>query len=533
MGVEVQDVSKEQKIILTWMPHMIALVFMLKHLKAGTHKSSAIANDPGMIACTDGSTVWYGKTYDEIEPSGRVYVFIHELMHGILRHGTRFALIRLQKGVLFSVLANYAADAIINEGIDQEPISKTNYCRMPEKFPGIRMSTIHKIIKEAIDFSGEEPPADYDPKATIGLQMEQVYDWLVWAYDAVRRKRRENAEKNKNSNGAGAKSKGKGKGQGQKQPGGSPGSGSGEGGEETDQEPGESNKSGEGEQQDSDGDPADNVPPAEQTQIERIVNSEKAWDVIDEVREVLEELAKGTSINDLIARANGQIDEARGKIASIVQGLKMQGIGQGNMLLALESDLPPPVVPWDHILRRTVTRSLGTRLTDSYNKLGVSTKAALAMGRKPMFQPGTTIFTERPRILTVLDVSGSHLGELKQCFSEVWSIARMKNAAVDLITFDDGVQQMMEVKDIRDFQKILDEGITGGGGTSLSNVFKEIKKMRTPYRSCVIMTDGYLSPPDNTEGISLIWMITAGGTSSGLEGTGTIINLPDYMSRAA
>ena len=32
------DVSREQKAILLWMPHMVGLAFMLQHKKAGAHR---------------------------------------------------------------------------------------------------------------------------------------------------------------------------------------------------------------------------------------------------------------------------------------------------------------------------------------------------------------------------------------------------------------------------------------------------------------------------------------------------------------
>lgn len=525
MALERQDVSKEQKAIMLWMPHMVGLAFMLKHYKASGSKIPQIANDPGMIACTDGSQVWYGPKYNEIEQSGRNFIFLHEMLHGIFRHTTRTQLIQLQKGTVFPVLANYAADAIINEAIYEEALAKTAQFVMPEKFPGVRMATIHKIVKEAADFSGEEPISSYDPEARLGQQMETVYEWLVWAYEAVRRKRREDeGDQGQKGQSGGGSGQGNGSGQNDEQ---SEEQKTGDGQKPDEEAEKEDKEAGSGNQGD---DKSEEQPPTDETEIERIVRSEEAWDLAQAVEELRKLINEGANVNDLIAKANGEIDAARGKIQAIIQGIKLQGIGQGNMLLALENDLPAAVVPWNHILRRTVTRELGTKMDDSYTRLGASTRAALSMGRRAHYQPGTTIFTERPRILVVLDVSGSHIGELNQCFAEIWSIVKMKNAAVDVITFDHDVQQKIEIRNIHDFHKIIEDGITGGGGTALGDVFKEAKKMRTPYRACIIMTDGYLSAPENTEGLSLIWMITNGGTCEGLKGTGEIINLPDYSA---
>jgi len=544
MALERQDVSKEQKAIMLWMPHMVGLAFMLKHYKASGSKIPQIANDPGMIACTDGSQVWYGPKYNEIEQSGRNFIFLHEMLHGIFRHTTRTQLIQLQKGTVFPVLANYAADAIINEAIYEEALAKTAQFVMPEKFPGVRMATIHEIVKEAAKFSGEDPISSYDPEARLGQQMETVYEWLVWAYEAVRRKRREDqadqgqkGQKGQKGESGSGSSSGNGSGQKDEQTEEQADDQKGSGGQKPDEEAekedgkdGSGNQDGQDEQEGQDEEADGAQAPTDETEIERIVRSEEAWDLAQAVEELRKLINEGANVNDLIAQANGEIDAARGKIQAIIQGIKLQGIGQGNMLLALENDLPAAVVPWNHILRRTVTRELGTKMDDSYTRLGASTRAALSMGRRAHYQPGTTIFTERPRILVVLDVSGSHISELNQCFAEIWSIVKMKNAAVDVVTFDHNVQQKIEIRNIHDFRKIIEDGITGGGGTVLGDVFKEVKKMRTPYRACIIMTDGYLSPPENTEGLSLVWMITNGGTSEGLKGTGEIINLPDYSA---
>jgi len=520
---EYQNVSRETKAMVLFQPHMIGLAFSLDHYKASSHQSARIANDPGMIAMTDGRTVWYGEKFEKIEQPGRNYIFLHELLHGVLRHGTRTKLIQLTKGFVFPVLANYAADANINEGISADAALKNAQFEMPKDFPGITMKTIHEIIQEAAKFSGEKPLETYDPKAIYGLQMERIYDWLVWAHEAVQRKRKEMQKEgnpspgspSRNATGSNQSGKGKGKGHPEDQEPETPVPG--------DQEDGEGNQ------------PTNNTPepPSDETRIERILRTEEAWDLAEAADEIRRLLESGVSATDLINQANEEVDKARSHIQAIIQGLKMQGVGKGNVLLALENDLPDPVIPWNMVIRKTITRDLGTNMTDSYAKLGVSTRAALAMGRPAPYQPGMTIFTERPRVLVVLDVSGSHLSEINQCFAEIWSIVCMKNAAVDVVTFDDGVQQKMEIKRKVDFKRILDQGITGGGGTDLGDVFDEIKNMRTPYRLAIIMTDGYLSPPRNTNGLNLMWVITPGGTTGNLHESGQVIEMPVYMGGQA
>ena len=107
----------------------------------------------------------------------------------------------------------------------------------------------------------------------------------------------------------------------------------------------------------------------------------------------------------------------------------------------------------------------------------------------------------------------------------------MKNASIDLVTFDDGVRQKIEIRNRRDFKKILDTGIQGGGGTALANLFDEVREMRQPYNAMIIMTDGYLTPPENVTNFHITWVVTPGGTTTGLKGT--VVNMPDYMHTKA
>lgn len=563
------DISVERQTVLTCEPHLTALSFMTKHEDATKRYGDKLPKD--FVASTDGRVIWYGPMYAKLDRAGRNFVFIHEMLHGIFMHGKRTALLKMRYGFVFPSLANYAADAIINEGILANPAMMRGLFDMPREFPGILMKTLHSAIQEAQKFSGESPPSDYDPKAQHGQQMEVVYSWLCWAKDAVERKRKENqCPSCKQEKPKGAKQPKKDKGQdkgdqpdgqdqgdqpGDGQPGGdqpgdggngdSEGNGEGCGGNgkpkncpECGQPKPQKGKGkasgggsgGGGQPGDEDGEGEGDGQPDDRTQIERMAD-EPVWDMEQDLEQLREALRNGETPASIIEALNRDIDEARQRIQAIVQGAKLAGTGAGNILLALENDLPQAVVPWNRKLRKLITRDLGTRMDDSYTRYGNSTRSAIAMRQRSIpFSPGTTIFTERPRVLVIMDVSGSHISQINQCMAEVWSIAQMKGASVDVITFDDGVQQKFEITSRADLRKIIGDGLRGAGGTCLNGVFEEISKMRTPYRACVIMTDGYLSPPsNNTKKINIVWMVTAGGTSKGLEDSGEIIFLPDYQ----
>lgn len=480
------EIGKERKALLAWMPHMIGLAFTLRHFYVTEEQSKALYGQGKLIAFTDGDTVYYADRYKDLSQPERNYAFLHELLHGVFCHSMRMKLLRLRLGFVRVILANYAADAIVNEAINTDPATQNAVFTMPKKFKIVLMQTIHDIMGEAIAFSGATPPESYDPKAKLGLQMEIIYGWLNWAYDAVKQKRSQDQQNQSND------------GQGEQD---------GTGG----------NASGAERAADLEG--------SGRTRIEEIVESEEAWDL----QEASEEGAS-ESHSDLIDKANRAISDARGRIESIVQSLKMQGQGHGQMLLALANDLPPPLIAWNQVVRRVVTRDLTTSMRDSYTRMSPPMRASIAMSRRAPFSPGTTIYNDRPRILCVLDVSGSHVGCLKQCFAEIWAIARIKDAAVDLVTFDYGVREKIEIRSRRDFDRILQKGLVGGGGTALGNLFAEVAAMRTPYRSMIIMTDGYLEPPENAEGRSVLWVVTPGGNGDALHHSGTVINMPVIQS---
>lgn len=598
------DVSIERKTTLMCEPHLMAFTHILKHEVATASQEAR-----GVIACTDGDTVWYGSKYSAQPPSERAYIHVHELMHGIFMHPDRAQLIRLMKGTINPAIFNYAGDAIINEGIEANPAMPSGMFTPPTAFPPVKMKFIHDAIKEAIDLTGAKPPSNYDPKALKGQQVEILYDWLMWALDVVNRFRQEQqkkcprAQEKKDQAAQDKKDKSKQKGgkkpedqDGADQPGdkgddqkpGDKGDQPGDEGQDGDQpgdkgdgdKPGDDGKDGEGDQPgdgesdkcdpngkpsnkpctcgrcdgegegegqgggsgsgqgEGEGEPGEGGQPGGAamnggqgdglTQIERMAR-DTAWDLEEQLDRMKELLDKGATPTELIDKINGRMEDARIRIEQVVQGLKLQGRGHGSLLMELVADMPKPVVPWNRILRKVTTRGLGTKLNDSYVRYGSNTMTALARGTKVIpFSPGTTIFTERPRILVILDVSGSHIGMLPVCFSEIWSIAQMKGAIVEVMTFDDGVQEILEIKSRQDFLTILRKGIKGGGGTWLGDVWKKVSKMRDPYRMCVVMTDGYLSAGPKPK-IPVVWLVTPGGSTE-FATYGDVIKLPDSMT---
>jgi hypothetical protein len=396
----------------------------------------------------------------------------------------------------------------------------------PDEIGGVRMALIHQSVQEVMKVAKWTPPPSYDPAALHGQQIETIYDWLVGAYDAMQHFRKERGEKSDYGMAdAGEPSPDQGADENPKND--EEQQSDEQGGSKEGERPGASDTAPENPEEGLKADEPqkdeDEVKPLPETEVEKMA-ARPAWDLEEAVGKIRELMDQGLSLDEIAEQANARLGAAAAAIQQIVQGLKMAGTGKGSMLLEMAKDLPKPFIPWNQLLRKAIVAGLASRMDDSYTRHGVPTVTALARGAKDVpYSPGITIFSPRPKILVILDVSGSMWDQLSRCFSEIMSIARQKNAIVELLTFDDGVQNITAVSNLADLRRALAKGMSGGGGTSLKGVWDKVATMRDPYRLAVVMTDGYIhhgEPPK----IPVIWMLTPGGTEKNLPGT--IVRLP-------
>jgi len=433
------DISDEVNSILMTEPFLMTFVHQLKHYRT-------LPEDDGIIACTDGKIVEYGPKYAMLELPERTYICVHEIGHGIFLHSLRAMLWMMYNGFLFPALWNYAADVVINEGIEANPMMRTGMFQTPKLFPPCRMkTTIHDHIAEVVGITGEKPPTGYSPLIYRDLRVEELYEWLVWALFAMRRFRNQDPMTGRPLKGAGET--------GARKP------GSGDAGHE-----GTAGKDKDAEAEEDDGaDPSskrrDGRPGKGKsrsvplTGVERM-EKEDAWDLREHLDDVRRKLDEGQSSDQIVKAIENEIEQARARIQEAVQGMKVAGSGQGSMLMSLSSDLPKPTVPWYRIIRNVIDGALGVKLSESYTRPGNATLCAMALGRRSLpVSHGTTIYSPRPRIMVGLDVSGSMMSEIRRCCAEIWSMAQMKGADIDLLTWDDGVQEILTIRSKRDFDR--------------------------------------------------------------------------------
>ena len=78
----------------------------------------ADAEEPGLIAQTDGTHVYAGPRYEKLSDAERRFTLLHELLHVALAHPARAREMEKRLPDFDSSLHNIAADAIINAALD-------------------------------------------------------------------------------------------------------------------------------------------------------------------------------------------------------------------------------------------------------------------------------------------------------------------------------------------------------------------------------------------------------------------------------
>ena len=75
-------------------------------------------DEPGLIAATDGRTVWAGQSYAGYSEKERVFILLHELLHVALAHPLRARQLRKRHDDFDALAYNIACDALINAALE-------------------------------------------------------------------------------------------------------------------------------------------------------------------------------------------------------------------------------------------------------------------------------------------------------------------------------------------------------------------------------------------------------------------------------
>jgi predicted metal-dependent peptidase len=169
--------------------------------------------------------------------------------------------------------------------------------------------------------------------------------------------------------------------------------------------------------------------------------------------------------------------------------------GAFSMLRTLVADLPRSRTPWEQVLRTQLARCLTPRPAVSWSRPSrsyLANQGRVGPQRRRMpWEPGFSGAKSVPRLVVIVDVSGSIDPDLMQRFArEIEAITRRLEAGLVLVIGDDRVQRVVcfdpaELKPARlDLQAI---DVKGGGGTDFTPLLEEADKYRPDL--AVVLTD--------------------------------------------
>jgi predicted metal-dependent peptidase len=169
------------------------------------------------------------------------------------------------------------------------------------------------------------------------------------------------------------------------------------------------------------------------------------------------------------------------------------GDGEFSMLRALLADLPRTRTPWQQVLRTQLARALTPRLDISWSRPArsyIANQGRNAAGHRLPWEPGFSTARRVPRLVVVVDVSGSIEEAVLQRFaSEIDAITRRLEAGLTLVVGDDRVRAVTHCEPGRSLLSEAGAGrvFEGGGGTDFTPLLEEAQRHRPDIG--VVLTD--------------------------------------------
>jgi len=165
------------------------------------------------------------------------------------------------------------------------------------------------------------------------------------------------------------------------------------------------------------------------------------------------------------------------------------GDGAHSLLRALLADLPRSRTPWEQVLRTRLARSLAPKRDLSWSRPSrsyLANQGRSAGGRRMPFEPGFSPSRRVPRLVLIVDVSGSIDDELLQRFTrEVEAITRRLETGLVLVVGDDRVRRVQRFEPGR--ADLAGIEFPGGGGTDFTPLLEEAARHDPDI--AVVLTD--------------------------------------------
>jgi predicted metal-dependent peptidase len=149
--------------------------------------------------------------------------------------------------------------------------------------------------------------------------------------------------------------------------------------------------------------------------------------------------------------------------------------GEFSLLRHLLADLPRTRTPWQQVLRTQLARGLAPQRELSWSRPSrsyIANQGRAGPGRRMPFEPGHSATKRVPRLVVMVDVSGSIDRDLMDSFArEIETLTRRLESKLVLVIGDDKVQKVAHYEpgksDLRDIS------FNGGGGTDFTPLLEE------------------------------------------------------------
>lgn len=399
------------------------------------HDAGDGGRPPATIA-TDGLTVFYGPAFEALPLPRQTGLVAHEVLHIALRHPQRLRDLQQRLGDVDVRIFNTCADAIVNSALGH-----LTWLELPRG-----AVTLERLLADAL---GGTHNVD---AALLEWDVERLY----LAMDDRRPPDPQN--------GRATQGKAGGQGAGGRE-------GAGRGGAAGDRPQGAS-ATGQA------------VPQSQAAAAPARLDGPRSFRTRALGAHIIEDLRPGTGQG---SDPEHQAAEAREWSERLERA--HAGDGAHSMLRSLMADLPRTRTPWEQVLRMQLTRSLSRKLDISWSRPSrsyLANRGRCGPTRRMPFEPGFMPAKGAPRLVVVVDVSGSIDGPLLQRFSnEVASITRRLESAVTLVVGDQRVQRVEQFEPGRcDLSSLA---FTGGGGTDFTPLLQEADRHRPDLT--VVLTD--------------------------------------------
>jgi hypothetical protein len=201
----------------------------------------------------------------------------------------------------------------------------------------------------------------------------------------------------------------------------------------------------------------------------------------------------------------------RNRILRALEAGRKTGAGIGK-LGGILADIAPTETPWEVVLRGLIAKAVTDRPELSHRRpshqwVAMAGQAMASGGPAPVYQPGSSRMSARPRVVIGLDTSSSIDPQTLALFAaEARAITRRSGAEAHLLAFDEAV--FLDTRlDAGDWTALTRPEFRTGGGTDFTDLFARAAA-RDPS-ILVVLTDLDAPLPDRP-GFPVIWAVPRG-----------------------